>query len=607
LGNHAIARGAMEAGVGVAAAYPGTPSSEVLDALAAFAKRLGFHAEWSVNEKVALEVAVGASYSGVRALAAMKHVGVNVALDPLVTLAYTGVRGGLVLVSADDPGLHSSQNEQDNRLLARFAKILCLEPHDPQSALEYTRTAFEISEEFQTPVMLRTTTRVNHARGSVTFGEMPARKRKARFEKDPERFVCVPSHARPLHGVLNRKLEAMEEFASKSGLNQMSSGDDYGIITSGVSRNYVREAVEELDINPSVLEVAVSHPMPRALVEEFLEGVDRVLVVEELEPYMEDFVRGLAASRDVELHGKDLVPRESELNVDRVKEAIARFLGMDYKTPSRKLPLELPPRPPVMCPGCSHRAVYYALEKITKKKIYPGDIGCYTLGVLEPLRTMDTCLCMGAGISQGAGMFQAGVKDNIVAFIGDSTFLHAGIPALINAVYNRANMTVVILDNRATAMTGFQPHPGLGVTATGEKTHQVDFAEIAKACGAGFIKKVKPFQVDEAVKVFQEALDYKGVSVVIAEEPCSLTTKKLGLWKTPPKVDEEKCKDWDCQCWFPDQNGTYYERACKNLIPCPAINFKEGKSYIDEALCTGCLLCAHVCPNEAIKEVKDED
>jgi len=305
--------------------------------------------------------------------------------------------------------------------------------------------------------------------------------------------------------------------------------------------------------------------------------------------------------------GKEFVPREFELNVNIVKKAISMFVGEDYEIPKRKIDLKIPPRPPVLCPGCSHRAVYYALEKVLKKKIYPGDIGCYTLGVLEPLQTMDTCLCMGAGISQGAGIYYAGVKDALVAFIGDSTFLHAGIPALMNAVYNKAKMTVVILDNRTTAMTGFQPHPGTGKTATGDEAVHVDFVEMARACGVEWVKKIKPFNVDESIETFKEALDYEGVSVVIAEEPCSLTTKKLGLWKTPPKVDPEKCKDWECQYWFPDQSGKFYERPCVNLSPCPAITFKEGKSHIDESLCTGCLLCVKVCPNESIEEVKDDE
>ncbi len=606
LGNHAIARGALEAGVKVATAYPGTPSSEILDTIAGAAPEAGVHAEWSVNEKTALEVAIGAAYSGLRAITCMKHVGLNVALDPLMTLAYTGVKGGLVIVSADDPGIHSSQNEQDNRLLARFAKVFCIEPYDPQSALDYTKEAFEISERFEIPVILRTTTRISHARGDVLCGQVADLKRRPVFKKDPERFVCVPSHARPLHVALNKKLEKMEEFSSQSPLNRMELKGNIGIITSGVSRNYVREALRDLDLDDvSLLEIGISHPAPTRLIEEFMEHVDRALVVEELEPFLEDTIKALVGPGKVS--GKQFVPREFELDVDIVKKAIARFLGRDHEIPKREIDLSIPPRPPVLCPGCSHRAVFFALEKILKKKIYPGDIGCYTLGVLEPLQTMDTCLCMGAGISQGAGIYHAGVKDSVVALIGDSTFLHAGIPALLNAVYNKANMTVVILDNRTTAMTGFQPHPGTGRTATGEETVQADLAEIARACGVEFVKKIKPFQVEESVETLKEAMEYEGVSVVIAEEPCSLTTRKLGLWKTPPKVDEEKCKDWECQLWFPDQNGAFYERPCVNLLPCPAVTFKEGKSYIREDMCTGCLLCVKVCPNEAIKEVKDED
>jgi indolepyruvate ferredoxin oxidoreductase alpha subunit len=604
LGNHAIARGAFEAGIKVASAYPGTPSSEILDTIAGAAKDAGVHAEWSVNEKTALEVAIGASYSGVRAITSMKHVGLNVALDPLVTLAYTGVDGGLVIVSADDPGLQSSQNEQDNRYLARFAKVFCIEPYDPQTCLDFTKEAFDISEKFKIPVVLRTTTRINHARGDVMCGKVPRSKGRGYFKKDPKRYVCVPSHARPLHVELNRKLKEMEEFSNESPLNKMELSGKVGIITSGVSRNYVKEAIADFELDVSLLEIGISHPAPTKLIKAFVKHCERVLVVEELEPYLEDTIKAITGPDKIS--GKDFVPREFELDVDRVKESIARFLEIDFKTEKREVELEIPPRPPVLCPGCSHRAVFYALEKIAKKKIYPGDIGCYTLGVLEPLEAMDTCLCMGAGISQGAGMYHAGVKDSIVAFIGDSTFLHAGIPALLNAVYNKAKMVVVILDNRTTAMTGFQPHPGTGKTATGEDAKAVDFTKIAEACGVDFIKKVKPFEVDATIEVFEEARDFDGVSVIVAEEPCALTTKKLGMWKTPPKVDEEKCKDFECEFWFPDKHGKHYERACMNLIPCPAITFEDGKSVIDESQCTGCLLCVQVCPNEAVKEEKSE-
>ncbi|WP_457555094.1 indolepyruvate ferredoxin oxidoreductase subunit alpha [Candidatus Pyrohabitans sp.] len=595
LGNHAIARGALEAGVRVAAAYPGTPSSEILQAIAGVAAKLGIHAEWSVNEKVALEVAIGASYAGARALAAMKHVGVNVALDALATLAYTGVKGGLVLVSADDPGMHSSQNEQDNRLLARFAKIPCLEPYDAQSAKDYTKFAFEVSEKLQTPVMLRTTTRVSHAKGDVTLGELPDYgKRRFGFQKDARRYVCVPAHSRALHPALNRRLSEIERYASKSELNRMQFGGEKGIITAGVARNYVHEAVQSLGAEVSLLELGITHPLPRELIRRFLSGVEEVLVVEELEPFIEEQVRALCGG--VAVRGKDLLPREGELTPELVEHAVARFLGVEYSPPPRRSArLELPPRPPVLCPGCSHRALFYALKKVTKRKIYAGDIGCYTLGALEPLKAMDTCLCMGSGLSQAQGFYHAGVDEAVVALIGDSTFLHAGLTALLNAAYNGAEILVIILDNRTTAMTGHQPHPGTGVTATGEESFAVDFVALARTLGASYVAKVRPNDFEATLRVLEEALSRRGLRVVVAEEPCALLGRKLGLWKTPPEVVEERCEGYLCSAC----------RACLR-IGCPAVGWDRGRARIIEELCTGCGLCIAVCPNEAILEVEDD-
>ncbi len=594
LGNLAIARGALEAGVRVAAAYPGTPSSEILEAIAGVAGKLGIHAEWSTNEKVALEVAIGASYAGARAMAAMKHVGVNVALDALTTLAYTGVNAGLVLVSADDPGMHSSQNEQDNRLLARFAKVPCLEPYDAQSAKDYTKYAFELSEKFQTPVMLRTTTRVSHAKGDVTLGRLPEYgKQEARFAKDARRYVCVPAHSRALHPVLNKKLAQLEEYASGSELNRMQIEGEKGIIVAGVARNYVREAVAELGAEVSLLELGFTHPLPKELVKRFLDSVEEVLIVEELEPFLEEQVRAIAG--DAVVKGKDLLPREGELTPEIVEEAVARFLGIEYSPPPRRRAgIELPSRPPVLCPGCSHRALFYALKKVTRRKIYAGDIGCYTLGALEPLKAMDTCLCMGAGLSQAQGFYHAGVGEDVVAIIGDSTFLHAGMPALLNAAYNRADILVIILDNRTTAMTGHQPHPGVGVTATGEETWAVDFAALAKALGASYVAKVKPNDFKATVRTLEEALSRRGLRVVIAEEPCALLGRKLGLWKTPPRVARERCEGYLCSAC----------RACLR-IGCPAVGWEDGRAKIIEELCTGCGLCIAVCPNDAIVEVEE--
>lgn len=588
LGNHAIARGAIEAGIGVAAAYPGTPSSEILEALAEAASDLGFHAEWSTNEKIALEVAAGAAYSGVRALAAMKHVGVNVSLDTLATLAYTGCEAGLVLVSADDPGAHSSQNEQDNRYIARLTKIPCIEPYDVQSAKEYTIKAFEISEKFSIPVMLRSTTRVSHAKGDVLVGELPDFHARAHFKKNFSRYVCIPANARVLHRALNRKLKEIQDFADKSDLNRMEINGDLGVIVSGVSINYVREAVKSLSIEASILEIGISNPFPQGIVKKFLQQVNKVLVVEELEPFLEENVRALAP--DLDVHGKDVIPREGELSTGIVKRALGEIAGIEVELPQRRVDIAIPPRPPVLCPGCGHRFVFYALKKLTRKKIYSGDIGCYTLGALEPLKAMDTCLCMGASLGLAQGFYHAGVEEDVIAIVGDSTFLHAGLPSLINAVYNKADILVVILDNRTTAMTGHQPHPGTGVTAKGEQSKAIDFVELVKAMKVDFVAKVKPSNFEELVRVLKEALNAKGVRVVIAEEPCALLGRKLGLWKTPPEVDRDSCEGYLCrEC-----------RACLR-IGCPAVGWREGRAEIIPELCTGCDLCVEVCPNDAIR------
>ncbi len=586
LGNHAIARGALEAGLNLASAYPGTPSSEILDALASSARELGFYAEWSVNEKVALEVAIGASYSGLRCLTAMKHVGVNVALDALATIAYTGVSGALVLVSADDPGAHSSQNEQDNRILAKFTKIFCLEPYDAQSAMDYTIKAFEISEKFSIPVMLRTTTRINHARGDVLVGVLPKSGMKSEFKKNFSRYVCIPANARLLHRELNKKLEEMERYATESTLNNIKLNGSYGIITSGVSRNYVREAIDTLGAEVSLFELGITNPFPKQLVKRFLSKIDRILVVEELEPFLEEQVKALAG--DIEVSGKDILPRDGEFNVEIVKNAVAGFLGLEIERVKRE-DISPVPRPPVLCPGCGHRALYYALKKITEKKIYSGDIGCYTLGALEPLKTMDTCLCMGSSLGIAQGFYHAGVEEDIIALIGDSTFFHAGIPSLLNAVYNRANILLIIMDNRTTAMTGHQPNPGVGVTAIGTKTVAVDLEELVKALKVDFVAKVKPSDLEASIEVIKNAIDLSGVRVIIAEEPCALMGRKLGLWRTPPKVTREKCEGYLCRgC-----------RACLK-IGCPAVSWERGKAKMIPELCTGCDLCIIVCPVEAI-------
>ena len=584
LGNEAIAFGAMESNIQVATGYPGTPSSEIIETIARFSEG-DIHIEWSVNEKVAVEVAIGAAYAGVRSLATMKHVGVNVALDPIMTSAYTGTVGGLVIVSADDPGMHSSQNEQDNRIIAKFAKIFCLEPFDAKSCKEFTKEAFEISEKFQIPVMLRTTTRVSHAKGVVEIGRYKIYPRKAKFIKNPEKFVVLPRNARKLHRLLNEKLSEMEEYSNNSKLNSMHLRGEIGVITSGVSRTYVREVIEEIgDI--SILEIGVSHPLPTKLIQKFTDHCDKILIVEELEPYIEEYIKTFC---NKEIYGKDLIPREGELNIDIVKNAIYSIIDKKYEKKTRKIEISLPPRPPILCAGCPHRALFYALKKVTKEKIHCGDIGCYTLGIEQ--KTIDTCLCMGASITKAAGIFHAKVKEKAISIIGDSTFFHSGITGLLNAVYNKANITVIILDNRTTAMTGHQPHPGVGVTATFEESTRVDIEKICRACGVKFVKKVDPFDLERTTKILKEAINFDGVSVVISDQPCALIARKKGLWKNPYYVDKDRCRGWLCQeC-----------RACIALLGCPAIVWEKGKAKIIEEICSGCGVCAQICPNDAIK------
>ncbi len=595
LGNEAIARGAIEAGIQVACAYPGTPSTEILESLIPYAKMLDIHVEWSVNEKVALEVAIGASYAKARALVAMKHVGLNVASDALMTLTYTGVEGGLVIVSADDPNAHSSQNEQDNRIFARFAKAVCIEPYDVQSCKDYTKKSFELSEKFKIPVVLRTTTRVSHAKGSVELGEIEKIKRKYEFLKDVKRYVVVPKHTRILHKKLNKKLKEIEEYASKSEFNEVVLDGKLGIITSGVSRTYVKEAVKDLD-NISILEIGFSNPLPRKLIEDFITYVDKVLVVEELEPYLEDSVKKIAHENGIwlEVHGKDILPRELEFTPEIVKRAVYKFVKKDYKQENLKVDINIPvpERPPVLCAGCPHRALFYAIKKVTKKKVHTGDIGCYTLGLAY--KTIDTCLCMGASVTLAQGFYHVGIEEKPVAIVGDSTFIHAGITGLINASYNKANIVIIVLDNRTVAMTGLQPTPATGINAVGEKTWELDLERLAKVCGATYVKTVSPFNLKETIKTLEEALNHDGLAVVISKEPCALLARKMKLTKPAPRVHKDRCRGYLCQACS----------ACVNLFNCPAIVLEKGKVRIIEELCTGCGVCSEVCPNDVFEPVE---
>lgn len=588
LGNAAIAKGLLEAGIGLAAGYPGTPSSEIIEGLVELKGDLPLHIEWSVNEKVALEVAAGASWTGCRSVATMKHVGLNVAADPFMTLAYLGVGAGLLVICADDPFCHSSQNEQDSRRFAQFASIPCLDPADPQEARDMAIYGLELSEKFNIPVMLRPTTRVSHARADVEVSQDRPIPVERRFVKNPARRVALPSHARPLHHELLAKQPAIEEELEGCPWNRLTLRGETGVIASGIAGLYAEEALTDLDLDHTLLRIG-AYPAPKKLIGRMLEHVSRVLVIEELEPVVEEQVAMLAGkiNPSIQILGKEKeIPREGELDLITVRNALARMNGLGIMERASFAAAEIvPPRPPALCPGCSHRATYYAMRRVYgKKAIYPSDIGCYTMAV--GMGTVDTCLCMGASISLASGIRFGGETEGICASLGDSTFLHGGMTGLLNAAYNKARITVTILDNSTTAMTGHQPHPGTGVTATGEPTAQVSLEELARALGAGLVETVDPYDLEGTMEGFQRAKDFPGLSVVIARQPCVIKARRSGTRPRAFQVSDE------CQ-------------GCRICVEygCPAIEF-EGETAKINNLCTGCGICAQICPSSAILEVE---
>jgi len=569
-GNEAIARGAYESGVVVAAGYPGTPSTEILENLARYGE---VYCEWAPNEKVALEVAAGACWTGVRAIATMKHVGLNVAADPLMTLSYTGVRGGLVVVVADDPGMYSSQNEQDSRNYAKFAKVPLLEPSDSQEAKDFVGIALEISERFDTPVLLRSTTRLSHSRGVVTLGERKAPSTPS-FEKDPQKLVMLPLYARGRRRAIEDRIAPLREFSEAFPHNRIIWRDRrVGVIASGVCYQYA----EEVFPDASILKLGMTYPFPDGLIRKFAEEVEEVLVVEELDPFLEEHIRSLG----IRAKGREYFPGIGELGPDRVLEGRMRWEGKPV--PEHRQEPDLPPRPPVMCPGCPHRGIFYVLSKMDV--VITGDIGCYTLAVFPPLNAMDTLICMGAGISASMGMVKAGLEKPIVGVVGDSTFFHSGMTGLLDIAYNRGKVTIVVLDNRTTAMTGHQDHPGTGRTLMGEETREARIEEIARAFGISRVRVVDPYELEEIERVLREEVASSEASVVVSRKPCMLLTKDRNL---PYRVDPEVCTG----C-----------RRCLRL-GCPALEKveedKEVKVRIDPLLCTGCGLCAQVCRFGAI-------
>jgi indolepyruvate ferredoxin oxidoreductase alpha subunit len=525
-----------------------------------------------------------------RAAAVMKHVGLNVAADPFMTLAYTGVRGGLVVSVSDDPFCHSSQNEQDSRRYAQFACIPCLDPADPQEARDMTIYAFELSEELELPVLLRPTTRVSHARADVDVGRPKESRATPEFLKNPARWVALPAHARPRHSMLLEKQDAIKAALEKSPWNLLVLRGELGVIASGISGLYAEEAIKQLDADISILRIG-TFPPPDGLCSEFIRHVSKVMVIEELEPVLEEYVERAARAHnpDLDILGKKTghIPREGELDSRIARNAIADMAALPLvESPSLREAAEiLPPRPPALCPGCGHRAAYYAMrEAFGKDAIFPSDIGCYTLAV--DMGTIDTCLCMGASITLASGIRFSGEERDICCSIGDSTFLHAGLPGLLNAAYNEAKITVTILDNSTTAMTGHQPHPGTGVTASGDKTKAVSLAALAKALGADFVEAVDPYDVNATIETFKRARDYQGLSVVIAKQACVINARRAGIKRKPFMVNES------CT-------------GCQECVEfgCPAIEFEEDSARIN-SLCTGCGVCAQICPNDAIEVVK---
>ncbi len=573
-GNEAIARGAYEAGVTVAAAYPGTPSTEIVSSLSDYA---GVYAEWSPNEKVALEVAMGASFGGARSLAAMKHVGLNVAADPLFTFAYTGVTGGCVVVSADDPGMHSSQNEQDNRGYGIFAKLPVLEPSDSQEAKDYIRFAYEISERFDTPVMLRVTTRLCHSQSMVELGELNHRPLPV-YKKNSSKYVMLPVNARPRHVQVEKRMEQLREYADTSELNSIEWGDrSLGIITSGIVYQYLKEVMPEV----SILKLGLTNPLPEKTIREFAAQVERLVVLEELEPVIETQIKAWG----IPVEGKDLFSNIGEYSPELIE---TRLLDPTRPAPP-VLQRDIPPRPPLLCPGCPHRGVFNTLR--TMRVAVIGDIGCYTLGALPPLDAMDTMVDMGASISNALGIQKARGEEfsrRSIAVIGDSTFVHSGITGLIDIVYNQGQTTVIILDNDTTAMTGHQEHPATGRTIKGEPTVRLDLEALCRAIGIQNVSVVDPLQLDILKETIKTELERPEPSVIIARRPCALLVKEPA--RVRYYVDEDIC------------NGC---RLCIRL-GCTGIKWKDEEkvAIFNHNNCISCGLCPQVCRFGAIKTVE---
>ena len=570
IGNEAVARGAYEAGVRVVASYPGTPSTEITENIVKFDE---IYVEWSPNEKVAAEVAIGASIAGARSMACMKHVGMNVMADPMFTVSYIGVNGGLVFCVADDPGMHSSQNEQDSRHYAKASKILMLEPSDSKECKDFTKQAFELSEKFDTPVILRLSTRISHSQGLVSEEQRNGDELKP-YEKNIGKNVMMPGNAIKRHVVVEERIKALKEFAETSSLNNVEdNGAKIGVITSGISYMYAKEALGD---RVNYLKLGMVYPLPEKLIKDFAEKCEKVYVIEELDPVFEEHCKALG----VEVIGKESFSLLGEYTPSMIKKAVFGEEGAEFS----EIGEEIPVRPPVLCPGCPHRGTFYVLKKLGL--VVSGDIGCYTLGAVAPLGSVDTTVCMGASVSGAHGMAKARGEEfnkKLVAVIGDSTFIHSGITGLVDIVYNKGNNTVIILDNSITGMTGHQDNPTTGFTIRKEPTKQVDLVMLAKAVGIERVVVADPFDVKNFEKVVKEEVEAEEPSVIIAQRPCALlkTVKYTG-----------KCVVTD---------------ACKKCgmcmkLGCPAISKRNGEIVIDKTQCNGCGLCTNVCPFGAIEK-----
>lgn len=571
IGNEAVARGLYEGGLRVASSYPGTPSTEITECIA---KYDDVYSEWAPNEKVAMEVAVGSSIAGARSFCAMKHVGLNVAADPLFTASYTGVNAGMVIAVADDPGMHSSQNEQDSRHYAKAAKILMLEPSDSEECLEYAKASYELSEKFDTPVILRLTTRVAHSRSIVNIGERNDIGVKE-YVKNPGKYVMMPAMAKKRHIVVEDRMVAEREWAETASINTVEYNDKkIGVISSGICYQYAKEALGD---RVSYLKLGCVNPLPIELIKNFAANCDNVYVLEELDPFIEEHCKQIG----IDVIGKDAFTLQGEYS----QNLIAKVIFGETK-PTMKADIDIPARPPVLCAGCPHRGLYYALKKL--KLTVSGDIGCYTLGALPPIGMMDTCVCMGASVSALHGRNKADENNckNSVAVIGDSTFIHSGITGLIDIAYNQSNSTVIILDNSITGMTGHQDNPTTGKTIKGDPTTAVSLELLAKAVGIDRVRVVDPYNLKECEDVIREEVAADEPSVVISRRPCALL--KYVKHNPPLKINKDKCV------------------GCKMCmkIGCPAISMRDGKSEIDFTQCVGCNVCSQLCKFDAIEEGK---